>query len=358
MRESGFRANSLPTDAGGKTRTQFGGPMIPMLRLALIALTLFAATAAQAQWAPSHPINLIVPWAAGGSTDQVTRLTAAELEGILDTKIVIVNQPGASGSIGTRSALDAAKDGYTWTSGAAQDLGAYQTLGMLSTSIKDWHLYLTVANVELLSVGADSPYKTAKDLLAAMAAKPGQISVATAGVQSSGHSAMERIAAAAHVTYKNVTYDGGAPAVLSTVAGETMATTQLAVEQADMIVGKRLRPLAVIGKDPVTIDGYGTIPPLTDTLPTLSTPVNYFGIFLPPGTPDDVVKTMDGIWAKQIPNDAALRQYATKRGALFAPAYGEAAQKAVFPAVQANAWQQFESGKAKVSPDTVGIPKP
>jgi tripartite-type tricarboxylate transporter receptor subunit TctC len=82
------------------------------------------------QWAPSRPINLIVPWAAGGSTDQATRVAAAELEDILKQKIVIINQPGASGSIGTRSALDAAKDGYTWTSGAAQDLGTYETLGM------------------------------------------------------------------------------------------------------------------------------------------------------------------------------------------------------------------------------------
>jgi hypothetical protein len=53
-----------------------------------------------------------------------------------------------------------------------------------------------------------------------------------------------------------------------------------------------------------------------------------------------------------------VKKYATSRGALFAPSSGEAAQKAVFPAVQANAWLLFDGGKAKVSPDTVGIPKP
>src|SRR5947209_20536358 len=106
------------------------------------------------QWTPSRPINLIVPWAAGGSTDQATRVAAAGLEDVLKQKIVIINQPGASGSIGTLSALDAPKDGYAWTSGAAQDLGHYETLGMLKTNIKDWHLYLTVANIEVLSVAA------------------------------------------------------------------------------------------------------------------------------------------------------------------------------------------------------------
>src|SRR3954454_11507137 len=155
------------------------------------AVTLAAALPAAAQnWKPSRPINLIVPWAAGGSTDQVTRVAAAELEKALGQTIVIVNQPGASGAIGTKSALDAPKDGYTWTAGAAQDLGAYQSLGSVNTNIKDWHLYLTVANVEVLSVAASSPFKTAKDILDAMKQKPGQISVATAGVQSSGHSAM------------------------------------------------------------------------------------------------------------------------------------------------------------------------
>ena len=151
--------------------------------LAALALGIALPAAAQ-QWKPTRPINLIVPWAAGGSTDQVTRVTAAELEKALGQTIVIVNQPGASGSIGTKSALDAPKDGYTWTAGAAQDLGTYQTLGSLNTSIKDWHLFLNVANIQVIGVNPKTPYKNAKQLLDAMKAKPGQISVATAGVTS------------------------------------------------------------------------------------------------------------------------------------------------------------------------------
>ena len=119
------------------------------LSMAALSLAIAAPAAAQ-QWKPTRPINLIVPWAAGGSTDQVTRVTAAEMEKALGQTVVIINQPGASGSIGTRSALDAAKDGYTWTAGAAQDLGSYETLGSLKTRITDWHLFLSVANFKLL----------------------------------------------------------------------------------------------------------------------------------------------------------------------------------------------------------------
>lgn len=327
-------------------------------RAFVLTLLASAAGSAMAQWKPTRPINLIVPWAAGGSTDQVTRVVAAELEKSLGQTIVIVNQPGASGAIGTKSALDAPKDGYTWTAGAAQDLGAYQALGSVNTSIKDWHLYLNVANIQVIGVNPSRPWKTAKELLDDMKARPGQISVATAGVTSAAHNAMDQIVKATGVKYKEVSYDGGNPAVVATVAGEADLTTQLAVEQADMIRGKRLRPLATVSDKPLELEGYGSIPPLSQTVPGFTAPANYFGIFIPKGVPDEVTKTLDKIWAEQIVKSEALKKYANSRGALFDPLYGEAAQKAVFPAVQSNAWNLFNSGKAKVSPDTVGIPKP
>jgi tripartite-type tricarboxylate transporter receptor subunit TctC len=160
------------------------------------------------------------------------------------------------------------------------------------------------------------------------------------------------------VKYRHVTYDGGNPAVLATVSGEAQVTTQLAVEQADMIRGKRLRPLAAVSDKPLELEGFGTIPPLSSTLPGFHAPANYFGIFIPKGVPDDIVKTVERIWRENIMKSEALRKYATSRGALFDPRSGDDAQKAVFPAIQANAWVLFEGGKAKVSPDTVGIPKP
>ena len=331
----------------------------PSIRTALVAALLAAAAGgAAAQWKPTHPINLIVPWAAGGSTDQVTRVTAAELEKALGQTIVIVNQPGASGSIGTKSAFDAPRDGYTWTAGAAQDLGTYQTLGSLNASIKDWNLYLTVANIQVIGVNPSRPWQNPQQLFDAMKAQPGKISVATAGVTSAGHNAMELIAKATGVQYKDVAYDGGNPAVVATVSGEADLTTQLAVEQADMIRGKRLRPLATVSDKALQLEGYGTIPPLSDTVPKFTAPANYFGIFVPKGVPAEVTQTLDRIWRENIASNAALKKYAESRGALFAPSAGDAAQQAVFPAIQANAWLLFSSGKTKVSPDTVGIAKP
>lgn len=333
---------------------------VKTLALGAVASAVLAAAgpALAADWKPSKPINIIVPWAAGGSTDQVTRVTAAELEKVLGQKIVVVNQPGAAGSIGSKSAWDAPRDGYTWTAGAAQDLGVYQALGMLNASLKDWHLFLNVANTAVVGVNPGKPWKTMGELLAAMKAQPGQIKVATAGVTSGGHNAMEAIARASGVTYRHVTYDGGNPAVVATVSGETDLTTQLAVEQAEMIRGKRIRPLANLSDKTLMLDGHGAIEPITKTVPGIKAPANYFGIFVPKGVPAEVTATLEKVWASHIANNEALKKYAASRGALFAPAAGAAAQAAAFPAVQANAWLLHAGGKTKVAPDTVGIPKP
>ena len=175
---------------------------------------------------------------------------------------------------------------------------------------------------------------------------------------SAGHNAMELITKATGVKYKHVTYDGGNPAVVATVSGETDVTTQLAVEQADMIRGKRIRPLATVSDKALDLEGFGSIEPLSKTVPGFKAPVNYFGIFIPKGVPDNVVKTMEKIWTDKMANNAALKKYANNRGALFSPLYGNEAQAAVAPAIAANTWLLFDSGKAKVSPDTLGIPRP
>jgi tripartite-type tricarboxylate transporter receptor subunit TctC len=146
--------------------------------------------------------------------------------------------------------------------------------------------------------------------------------------------------------------------VIATVSGETQVTTQLAVEQAEMIRAGRIRPLAVLNDQPLEIAGVDPIPPITEWVPEFKAAPNYFGVFVPPSAPGEVVAALDNVWAEKIANSEALKTYATERGAVFAPYYGEEAQKRVAPAVANNAWLMFDGGKAKVDPSTVGIPRP
>ena len=314
---------------------------------------LLACGAAHAQWKPTKPITIIVPWAAGGATDQVTRLAAAEVEEGLGQKIVVVNQPGGAGSIGTKAVMDAPRDGYTWTAGAAKQLGTYPLLGMINSKVDDFDLFLAVTNVSIVSVNPSTPYKTFPQLLDAMKAK--QVSVSTAGNSSSGHFAMEAIKQATGVKYRHVTYDGGNPAVVSTVSGETEVTTQLAPEQAEMIKGKRLRPLVVVGDQPLTIEGVGTIEPITNFVKDFPQVTTAFGIFIPKGAPPEVVATVEKLWAERVAKSEKIRKYASDKGALFTPLYGKAAYDAVWPTVVNDAYLLQDAGMAKVTPESIGI---
>ena len=330
-----------------------------MLALRTIAATALLAmtVTAHAQWKPTKPINIIVPWAAGGATDQVTRVAAGELEDALGAKIVVINQPGGAGSIGTMNAMNAAKDGYTWTAGAPKQLGTYPVLGLAGTKLSDFHLFVSVTQVPIVSVNPNSPYQNFQQLLDDMKAKPGQITIATAGNTSSGHIAAEAISKATGVKYRHVTYDGGNPAVIATVGGETQVTTQLASEQAEMIKGKRLRPLAVVSSKPLEIEGFGTIPPITNWVKKLPAVDTAFGIFIPKGVPPEVAATVEKIWNERISKSDKLKAYAKQRSVMFTPMAGKVAYDAVWPTVVTDSWIIHDAGMAKVSPEKLGFPK-
>ncbi|RLE11828.1 tripartite tricarboxylate transporter substrate binding protein [Candidatus Aerophobetes bacterium] len=314
--------------------------------------------AVEGVWKPKKPITIIVPWAAGGSTDQSTRVTAGELEGPLGQKIVIVNQPGASGSVGTKSCLDAPRDGYTWTAGAVKDLGTYKVQGLLDTTLDDWHLFLNVAMAQVVAVNVNTPYKTFDDLLKAFKEKPGQITVATAGVNSAGHTAIELIKKYAGIEYKHVTYDGGNPAVIACVAGETEVVTQLSVEEVDMLRAGKLRALAVLTEKPLELKDYGTIPPITKWIPDFKVAPIYFGIFVPKGVPDEVISTLGNLWDTVIKKSQKIKDFASERGAVFDPSWGDEAYRKAFPMVQIDAWLKYDAGQAVINPEEIGIPRP
>ncbi|MBB4120935.1 Bug family tripartite tricarboxylate transporter substrate binding protein [Martelella radicis] len=320
------------------------------------AFAVIAAGSATAQtWQPDRPINIIVPWSAGGSTDQVTRVVAPILEEALGTEVVVVNQPGASGSIGTKAALDAPRDGYTWTANAIANNATYQVSGLLEESgIDDYRVYLHVANAPVISVNANAPYKDFGELLEAM--KTGNVTVGTAGVTSSGGMALAALndASGGDMTARMVTYDGGNPAVIAAASGEVDMTTQLAVEQTEMIKAGRLRPLAVISDTPLEIEGLDPVPPVTDWLDMHVAP-DYFGVFIPTGAPQEVYDTVDQVWEEHVMNAPALKKYANERGAMFNPSFGDQARERAMPVVISEACALKSRGEAVKDPSELGI---
>jgi tripartite-type tricarboxylate transporter receptor subunit TctC len=325
----------------------------------LVFLVLGVFTLSAQDWKPTKPIQIVVPWGAGGSTDQIVRLVAGELEAELGQKIVVVNQPGASGSVGTNTVLQAAHDGYTWASGAAADVGTYKIQGMLDTLVTNWTLYLAVANVQVVAVNNYTPYQTMDQLIAALKDPKKKITVATAGQSSAGHIAIETLKKYLGFTYTHLTYNSGKDAAISCVAGETDLVPQLAVEEVDLIRGGKLKALAVLSDKPLTLKGVAEpIPPITKWIPQIKAGSNWFGVWVPNDTPDAIKQTIGKAWEKVIVNSKLIQDYALANGAEFGPSWGAEAQKRVMAYLSPVAWLYYEAGKAKISPDTVGIPKP
>lgn len=327
--------------------------------LATATAAILSVTPAAAEWKPNKPINIIVPWSAGGSTDQVTRVVAPILEEALGTKIVVVNQPGASGSIGTKAALDAPRDGYTWTANAIANNATYSITGLIeNTSIDDYEIYLHVANVPVVSVNVDSKYADFGALLDGMKGK--DVTVGTAGVNSSGGMALAAIKEAAGGEFgaRMVAYDGGNPAVLAAVSGEVVATTQLAVEQTEMIRAGKLRGLAVLSDQPLMVEGIDPIPPITKWLKDMPIAADYFGVFIPAGAPKEVYETVEKVWADKVMSSPELQKYASDRGAVFAPSFGAKARAVAMPVVISEACARVVRKEAVVDPSKIGITCP
>jgi len=206
----------------------------------------------------------------------------------------------------------------------------------------------------MVSVPVDSEFQTFGDLLEAFRTRGDQITVATAGGTSSGGTAIASLATAGDFDYRMITYDGGAPAAIAAAAGEAMVTTQLAVEQIELVRGGRLRALAILSDQPLVVEGIDPVPPITDWLDMPLAP-DYFGIFIPRGVPDEVIATMDRIWEENVATSDALRNYAETFGAVLDPSWGQLARDRSIPIAIADACGKAARGEAVIEPAVLGF---
>lgn len=318
----------------------------------------FSATLASAQFKFERPITIIVPWAAGGASDQTARVLAGEMEKTLGQKIAVVNQPGGAGSIGQKGVYDAKHDGYTWAGNADGSVVTYQTLGLLDyPSHRDWLHYYAIFTPIVITVPADSKFNSVLDLAAEMKKRPGEVKVASAGVGAGGHAAAETFRKATGIEYKHIPYKGGYPAVVATVQGETDAVMQLSLEVADMLRAKKLKALAVMSRDPLIISGYGEIPPIMKFIPHHLPLAYLFGLQIPKGIPEAVKKTIDDAFDKATQSES-LKRLADEKACKAVNIRGKDAEDAIERIGSVVNWMFHDIGMAKKSPAEFGFKKP
>lgn len=136
---------------------------------------------------PEKPITMIIPYSAGGTTDLVGRQLAIQMEKSLGQTITVVNQGGASGSIGAKTVLDAEPDGYTVLF-TAESLGTQRTMGLSEMSYADFSPIMVTANdPKVIVVNKTSKYNTLQELVDDMKANPGKVKMSYTGPGGSGH---------------------------------------------------------------------------------------------------------------------------------------------------------------------------
>jgi tripartite-type tricarboxylate transporter receptor subunit TctC len=263
----------------------------PTRRTMLAALPALAAPSllrAQAAW-PNGTVRIVVPFAAGGSTDAVARLASSGLQPRLGVPVVVENRSGAAGSIGTDVVAKARPDGQTWLLTFDSHATMPALLGNLPFDLtRDLDPVMLVGGAPyVIATQTAKPYRTMADLLAAAKARPDGVSYASTGNGTIGHLAMILLSARAGVRMAHLPYRGGGLAVNDAVAGHVDCMIGSAALVAPQIAGGQLRPLLQFGTE--------RLPALPETqtaaeagFPGLEA-VAWWGVFAPHGTPEAIV---------------------------------------------------------------------
>jgi tripartite-type tricarboxylate transporter receptor subunit TctC len=258
---------------------------------ACAAMTLgFAAPmAALAQAYPAKSVRMIVPFPPGGATDISARLLGEKLTQIWNQQVVIENRGGAAGGVGAAEAARAAPDGYTlfFPSGSVVTANQHVYAKLNYDPEKD---FVAVTNVvsgpQVVAVPVASPYKTVRDLIAAMKADPGKLTFGHAGIGSQTHLAAENFVNAAKADAIAVPYKGEGPALAGLVSGEIAFTVTNVAATLPHVQSGRVRALGVTSKtEAPQLPG---VPPVAQTLPGFEN-AGWFGIVAPAGTPKDII---------------------------------------------------------------------
>ena len=206
--------------------------------------------AALSQSYPQKPVRIVVPFAPGGGTDNLTRIMAPYLTEQLRQPVLIDNRPGASGQIGTELVARAAPDGYTIVhvdTSFTSNPSLYRKLPY--DTVKDFAPISLLASAPVvLMVHPSVPVKTLKELIALARAHPGELNFATGGAGSATHLGVELFKSAAGLQLVHIPYKGSGPAAAAVLAGHVVMTFASPSATAPHVAAGKLRALAITGE--------------------------------------------------------------------------------------------------------------
>jgi len=283
--------------------------------VALIAIACFGAPAlADTRLCPAGPIQLIVPWPAGGGTDIQARAVAEPLSRRLGKQIVVVNRPGAGGIVGTTSFLNSARpDGCTLllATKATNTIAPHIYKDVHFDLIKDFTPIAFIASVpNVLYVSAKSNYHSAQDVIDAARASPGKLAYGSGGIGASTHLSAALLGKLAGLDMLHVPYQGAPQALAGLLGGQVDISVDTAAQVGHVRSGM-LRPLAVAARN--RLEALPDVP----TFDEVGVKGLYFGfwgsIAGPRNLPDGMVKELNEA-VVEVMKDPKVRKYFVENG--------------------------------------------
>lgn len=265
---------------------------------------------------PNRPIRIIVPYAAGGGPDVITRKMAMKLPEVLgkNAAVIVENMVGAGGIVAGQNVARMVPDGYNLLVGASSFIvQKAMEPGVKFDPMKDFtHITRTTTSPSILVVGADSPYKTVEQLVAAAKSEPGKLYYASGGVGSAAHLCGAALALNQKIDVVHVPYKGSVEIVLSILQGDTQFAFPIASTAIPQIQKGKVRALAVTGSQRMA--SLPDVPTLVEALkaPDLALEA-WFGLWAPAGMDSKLLDILFKAVTKAF-EDPAVRAFSEAAG--------------------------------------------
>src|SRR5262245_50391269 len=283
-----------------------------MQRLFVLAAGMIAtllAGAALAQAYPAKPVKLIVTYPPGGSSDLMARVFGQKLGEIWSQPVVVESKPGAAGSIGMDYAAKQPNDGYSFVVGNIGPAAVNPLLSKVPYNIeRDFvAISLIATGPNVLIVHPDVPAKSLRELTDYAKSSSGKLNYGTSGPGSISHLAGAMYANITGVKATEVPYKGGILGVQDLVAGHIQYIFSDSLPAMQFIKAGRARALCVTGeqRSPIMPD----LPPCAESVPGLVA-VNWWGVFMPTGTPKPITDKFHADLVKAMRDDEVKRKFA------------------------------------------------
>ena len=277
-------------------------------------LALLGALPAQSQPYPNKPIRIVVPFAAGGTSDILARAIGPRITEVWNQPVVVENRTGANGNVGADFVAKSAPDGYTML---LSDVGALSInpsvyINMPFDPAKDFSPIVMVSySPHVLAVHPSVPVANVKELIAYARANPGKLNFANSGTGGAPHLAGVEFAARTGVEWAYIPYKGGSAAVIDVIAGNANVLFNGMLATYPSVKGGRLKGLAVSSAQ--RVPSAPELPTVADSgLPGFVTG-SYQGLLAAAGTPRDIVAKLNAEFTR-ILNTAEMKEMLAKQG--------------------------------------------